>query len=94
MWGHIVLILGQQSKSLAPTESVVLIKLKKECGERLGGSKTGAEIWGLKGSQHMIKGQKHQGPILHQVAFRSSLHCISLACEGSRKIDHWAVLIR
>lgn len=59
MWGHIVLMLGQQSKSLAPMESVVLIQLKKECGERPDGNKTGAEIRGLKGAQHKVKGHKN-----------------------------------
>lgn len=95
MRGHIVLILGQQSKSLAPTESVVLIQLKEECGERLGGSKTGAEISGLKGTQPKIKGHKGSRlPASTNPAFREQLAFISEACEGSGKIAHWAILIR
>lgn len=95
MQGHIVLILGQQSKSLAPIESVVLIRLKEECGERLGGSKTGAEISGLKGTQPKIKGHKGTRlPDSTNLALREQLAFISEACEGSGKIAHWAMLIR
>lgn len=67
MWGHIVLILGPRSKSLAPTESVVLIQLKRKCGEKMGGSKEGAEILGLEVSQREIRGHENTsiGPSLH-----------------------------
>jgi hypothetical protein len=78
MWGHIVLILGQQSKSLTPTESVVLIQLKRKCGERLGGSKAGAEILGLEVSQHEIRGHENTSirpsiPASTNWAFRGQL---------------------
>lgn len=67
MWGHIFLILGQQSESLAPTEPAVLIQLKKECVER---EWVGAETQGLKGSQHKSKEHKNiRAPVSTEWAF-------------------------
>lgn len=114
MWGHMFLILGQQSKSLAPTESAVLIQLKKECVEKgwVGGRQelrprgsrglsTRAKNTRTSGSQSPLTGPlfREQLVLCTPLSLVSTAPkvplppCLSLACEGPGRVNHWAVLI-
>lgn len=106
--GHIFLILGQQSKSLAPTESAVLIQLKKECVEKNWvGARPELRPRGSRGLSIRAKNTKASGPWspLTGLLFGEQLVLctpVSLVSTGpgvplppclSLARDHWPMLV-